>query len=300
MLPSHAPSLSPAPTIGLALGAGGARGLAHISVLEALDALGVRPAVIAGCSMGAVLGAAYAAGMTGKEIRTYVTNLLANRADIMTRVLRSRNGRFWGMWRGGLDNPVMLDGERFLDLCWPSTIPDRFEHLRIPLMVVATDYVVRREVRFDAGPLTPAVAASMAIPGLISPVLHEGMILIDGGTLNPLPHDVLIGRANIIISVDVTGGPESLPQLAGQTQPPKAFEALLGATQMMLATMASQKITIYPPDVLITPPVIGFRALDFFRITDILAAGDSIQDAVKRNVAAAIERAVHKGAALSA
>src|SRR5271165_6908497 len=95
--PSAAIMLTSAPHrprggIALALGAGGARGLAHIEVLEALDELGVRPIAIAGCSMGAVIGAAYAAGLTGKDIRVHVLALLRNRTDLMARLLRARVG----------------------------------------------------------------------------------------------------------------------------------------------------------------------------------------------------------------
>ena len=93
-------------TVALALGAGGARGLAHIVVLEALDELGVTPVAIAGTSMGAIVGAVYAAGFSGKDIRHYVLNLLRDKPDVMARLLRARVGRFSDLLTRFLSNPA--------------------------------------------------------------------------------------------------------------------------------------------------------------------------------------------------
>ena len=154
--------------IGLALGAGGARGFAHIVVLELFDELGVRPAAISGASMGAIVGAAYAAGLGGRELRAYVLGLLRDRAGVMARALQARAAR--GQWFAGFGNPVLIDGERFLELFWPRAVPATFEELKIPLKVVATDFFARAPVVFGSGPLAVAVAGSMAVPGLVAPV----------------------------------------------------------------------------------------------------------------------------------
>ena len=172
--------------IAVALGASGARGLAHVLVVEAFDELGV---------MGAVVGAAWAAGVSGRDMRLHATNLVRNRADLIARVLRARVGRFMDVFSGGLGNPVLLDGERILDLFWPKAVPDRFSELRIPFRAVATDFFGRGEYLFDAGPLAPAVAASMAIPGLFRPVEIEGRVYVDGGVTDPLPYRCLMGKA---------------------------------------------------------------------------------------------------------
>jgi NTE family protein len=92
----------------------------------------------------------------------------------------------------GRGNPVLLDPEICLDLFWPAEMPDRFEDPAIKTVVVATDYLDRNEVAYDAGPLRPPVAGSAAIPGLFRPVLFGDEVLIDGGAVNPSPYDLLV------------------------------------------------------------------------------------------------------------
>ena len=121
------------PRIGLVLGSGGARGLAHIVVLETLDRLGVRPVQIAGTSIGAILGAAYAAGTTGAELHAHVVKDFRDRTDVMTRLFQARVGRLADLWKGGLGNPVLVDSEAILARFMPKPLPDRFEDLSIPL-----------------------------------------------------------------------------------------------------------------------------------------------------------------------
>jgi NTE family protein len=200
-------------TFGLALGGGGARGLAHIVVLEAFDELGVRPSLIAGTSIGAVVGAAYAAGMSGRAIREHATRSLRDRSGVMAALIASRVGRLADIV-SGFGNPFLIDGERLLDRLWPEAVPERFEDLLLPLEVAATDYHARAEAAFTTGPLGPAVAASIAIPGVIRPVRLGERLLVDGGAVNPLPFDRLIGRADVIVAVDVTGG---LPPMGGRS-----------------------------------------------------------------------------------
>src|SRR5271169_855327 len=133
------------PIVAVALGSGGARGFAHIAVLEALDELGVAPAAIAGTSIGAMIGAAHAAGMSGREIRGYALGAVRSRSEMMGKLLRARVGRFSDLVLRGRGNPVLLDGEVCLDLFWPEAVPDFFEGLAKPLLVVATDFYDRRE-----------------------------------------------------------------------------------------------------------------------------------------------------------
>ncbi|MBM3609855.1 MAG: patatin-like phospholipase family protein, partial [Alphaproteobacteria bacterium] len=149
--------------VAVALGGGGARGFAHICVIEALDELGIKPVAIAGTSIGAVIGAAWAAGISGKEIRAHVEKFNRHRAEALARVFRSRATNLKDVFARGI-NPVLLDGEKLLDMFWPEGVPDRFEDLEIPFSCVATDFYARREAVFSSGALTPAVAASMAVP----------------------------------------------------------------------------------------------------------------------------------------
>ena len=269
--------------IGLALGAGGARGLAHIAVLEAFDDLGVRPCVIAGSSMGAVIGAAYAAGIPAADLRAHVLALTRDRAALMGRLMKARVGRFTDLFAGRAGNPVLIDAEIFLDLFWPRAVPDTFEELAVPFRAVATDYAGRCEAVFTSGPLAPAVAGSMAIPGLIKPVSAGARVLIDGGAVNPLPYDLLGDAADIIIACDVTFGP-----VAEGRQTPQPFEAMFGAAQIMQGAVTAAKIKARPPDILIQPGVGAFRALDFFRAAQIMRAAEGARDEVKR----ALEKAL--------
>jgi NTE family protein len=276
----------PSLRIGLALGAGGARGLAHILVLEVLDDFGLKPTTIAGTSMGAILGAAYAAGVPGRDIRDHVLEALRDKARVMSRLLQARVGKIADMFSRGFGNPVLVDGEKLLDLFWPEAVPDRFEDLAIPFKAVATDYGARCPRAFSTGALVTGVAASMAIPGLVRPVLAESRIYIDGGTTNPLPFDLVSSGVDLVIAVDVTGGPPDVKQ------PPEAFEAMLGAAQIMQGAIVTEKLELRAPDILVRPDVDAFRALDFFKAKAILQAAEPAKESLKRDIAAAVEKAL--------
>ncbi|GGH11794.1 patatin [Alsobacter metallidurans] len=269
------------PRIALALGGGGARGLAHIAMLEALDELGLRPAAIAGTSIGAIVGAAYASGVSGKDLRAYALSRLRDRAQVMSRVLQARVGKLTDLF-SGLGNPVLVDGEKLLDLFWPEAVPDAIEDLAIPFQAVATDYYGRVEHRFASGPLVSAVAASMAIPGLVRPVLAGGRVFIDGGAVNPLPFEGMDGPGTVVIAVDVTGGPVPDTKAA-----PEASEAMLGASQIMQGAIVAEKLKARAPDILVRPAVDGFRGLDFFRAKAILLAAEPAKEQFKRDLDAA-------------
>lgn len=264
--------------IAVALGGGGARGLAHIAVIEAMDELGLKPAAIAGTSMGAIIGAAWAAGMSGRDIRTHCLAMTRDRTQLAARLLKARVGRFVDLL-GEFGNPVMVDAERLLDLFWPQAVPDRFDELQIPFTAVATDYYARRVVTFDNGPLAPAVAASMAIPGLVKAVEISGRILYDGGMTDPLPHRHLMGQGYFVIACDVTGGP-----IERKGKPPGPFEALLGASQILQGALSQEILASTPPDLVLRPAVDSFRLLDFVRVNQILAAAEPVKDEVKRAV----------------
>ena len=262
-------------TVALALGAGGARGLAHIVVLETLDELGVVPVAIAGTSMGAVLGAVYAAGFSGKDIRAHILNLLRDKPDVMARLLRARVGRFSDLLTRFLSNPALLDGEVFLEQFWPRAMPQTFETLNIPFIAVATDFLSHSAAYLSAGPLIPAVAGSMAIPGLIKPVAHQTQVLMDGGAVNPLPFDLV--KAGCVIAVDVTGGPNGQ-----RIKAPEPFVAMLGAAQIMQEAITCEKLKNSQPDILLRPNIDQFKALDFFQAREILKSAEPLRDEVKR------------------
>src|SRR4051794_17972815 len=278
-MPARRPKPAPKmPTFALALGAGGARGLAHIVVLEAFDELGLAPAAIAGASMGAVVGAAYAAGMPAREIRRHVGHLLRDRASLMSALIAARVGRLTDVI-SGFGNPLLVDAERLLDRLWPDAVPEHFADLRLPFQAIATDYFARSEVVFGEGPLLPAVAASIAIPGLIRPVRIGDRLLVDGGAVNPLPFDHLIGRADVLVAVDVTGGPSPNPSRA-----PGGFDVMFGALQIMQGAIVAAKLKIYRPQIVVRPAGERFRLLDFFEARAILAAAEPAKDELKREL----------------
>jgi NTE family protein len=271
------------PSVAIALGGGGARGIAHIAILEALDELGVRPRAASGTSIGAIIGAAYASGIEARHLRAHVLAVMRNRSEVMGKLLKARIGRFTDIVLRGLANPVLLDAELFLDLFWPDLMPQRFEDLAIPLQVITADFHERCEAIYSSGPLAPAVAGSMAIPGLIKPVEMGGRVLIDGGAVNPLPYDVLFGAADIVVAVDVTfGGPR-------ERRNPTPFEAMFGAAQIMQGAITAQKLKLRAPEILVRPTVEQFRVLDFFRAGQILRAAEPAKEEIKRALAARFE-----------
>lgn len=273
-------------SVALALGSGGARGLAHIPVLETFDELGIAPSAIAGCSMGAVVGAGYAAGMSGKEIRAFSVEALRKQGDFARRLISMQ----WESWRARwretrslreLNMQLAASGiaEEFL----PPGLPKTFEELRIPLTVVATDYRERTEAIYRAGRLHPAVAGSMAIPGLLRPVEFEGRMLIDGGAVNPLPFDLLRSDADIVVAVDVTRRRDAPAGI------PDPLQMLFGASDIMTHAIVSEKLKSGAPDILLRPNVSAFGALDFPRAVPILKAAEPVKEELKRKLAELLE-----------
>ena len=262
MIPQH-------PSVAIALGGGGARGIAHVLALEGLDELGIRPVAIAGTSMGAVIGAAYAAGLEARTIRGHILRVLRNRSDVIGKLLRARVGRFADLVLRGRGNPVLLDPEIFLELFWPAKMPEKIESLEAKTSVVATNYLDRNEIVYRSGPLKAAVAGSMAIPGLFRPVEHGREVLIDGGAVNPLPYDLLLDSADIVIAVDVTFGGRSRAR-----RMPSPLESMFGAAQIMQGAITEQKIRRRPPDILIRP--------NFFCAGQILRGAEESKDELKK------------------
>jgi NTE family protein len=271
-------------SVALALGGGGARGLAHIAVLEALDEMGITPVAISGTSIGSIIGAGYAAGMTGKEIRRYAVDLLHNRAEVMRRMMRSRAGKLRALFGGGFGDATRLDAEKLCSNFLPDVIPYEFSALNIPLMVVASDLYSRREVVISSGPIRRALAASIAIPTIIRPVVVDGQILIDGGATNPLPFDLLRGRADIIVAVEISGPPS-----ADKREVPNAIECLFATVLVVTHSIISEKLKHGAPDLFLQPNVGSFRMLDFLRASAILRVAEPVKEEVKERLTALLE-----------
>jgi NTE family protein len=268
-------------TFALALGGGGARGLAHIAVIEALDEMAVKPVAIAGTSIGALIGAAYAAGMRGKDIRRHVLAFAHDRGETMRRLVAARAGTLADLFAGAFGQATQIDAEKFCAQFLPDAIPADFSGLKIPLAVMATDLHRRAEAPLTAGPLRAALAASIAIPGLLRPVDIDGRILIDGGTTNPLPFDQLRGLADFVVAVDVL----SVPQ-AERADIPSTWESVITTLNIMGTAIIAAKLARAAPDLVIRPNVGIFRTLDFYRATAILRAADAVKNEVTEDLGA--------------
>jgi NTE family protein len=174
--------------IGLALGSGAARGWAHIGVIRALEAADIHPEIVCGSSVGAIVGAAYAADRLD-EFEAWVRDL--DRASVMRHLDLS--------FRGGL-----FKGSQFFDFMAPSIPDDDIANLRRPFAAVATDLETGREVWLRDGSLHAALRASVALPGLITPARREGRWLVDGGLVNPVPIALCrVLGAQTVIAVDL-------------------------------------------------------------------------------------------------
>jgi NTE family protein len=262
--------------IGLALGGGAAHGFAHIPLLEALDELGVRPALIAGTSMGAVIGALYASGMSGAEIRDYALGIFHSRAEFLARLWQLRPRRLSEITLGF----GQYDLERALATFLPSRLAKDFAELRIPLRAVATDYYAGRQVVLAEGPLLPALAASSAVPMLFKPIRIGGRIMVDGGATNPVPFD-LLDDADFVIAVDVVFGPTGNPE-----RMPGSLESLFGATSLVMRSLVHEKLRSgRPPEIFIRPPPpMGINVFDFSRAARILKGSEPVKDELKEKL----------------
>ena len=273
------------PDIVLALGGGGARGLAQIPVLEALDDLGIKPRAIAGTSIGALIGSGYAAGMSGREVRAYAIELFSDRSNVFSRLWQLRPRRVLDIFAGTALGQI--DAEKTVALFLPERLPQTFAELAIPLTVVATDYYGWSEARLMSGPLRPAIAASIAIPTLFRAVPVDGRVMIDGGVVNPLPADIVIDACPgaLSIAVDVIGGPEG-----GGKAVPGALESAFGALQLMMQRITKGRLADRAPDILLRPAIHSFRVLDFLKVRAILRAAEPVRDEVKYRIEAALDR----------
>lgn len=260
----------------LALGGGAAKGLAHIPVLEALDDLGIKPRKIAGTSMGAIIGACYAGGMSGRDLRAFAIELFEERLELIRRVLTEAES-----WASifSISSPAIISPETLFSAVLPDTLPETFEELETALCVVATDFHAQSQVVIDKGPLMPAVAASSALPVLLTPVEIDGRVLIDGGFVNPTAFDIVRGAAQFTIAVDVTG-----KQMQPDTAVPGSLDTWIGASQIVLHSLVEEKLKHETPDLLLRPEVSAFHSMDFYKIEEILAASEPIKDDVKRGI----------------
>jgi NTE family protein len=267
--------------VGIALGGGGVRGLAHVCILQVLDDLHMRPAVIAGTSMGAIVGALYSSGMSAREIREVIERRLILKNDTWRDVIEKREDllKWVSAFKPDFSGSGLINAQGILNSLLSEIKVDSFEDLEIPLLVVAADYWSAEEVIFERGPLLPALQASMAVPGVFSPVSIEGRVLVDGGVVNLVPYDLLMGRADFIIAVNV-----SRVRYAGEDEIPNALEAVLGTFDIMQTTMLADKLERLKPDIYVWPQIRDIRMLDFTRIEAVFAQATSAAEELRKQL----------------
>jgi NTE family protein len=274
--------------IALALGGGGARGIAHILALEAFDELGIKPARIAGTSAGALFGSAYASGLSAKLIRAHTEEMLGQRFDLVRQIFAARAQPISKLLSLVPLRNALLDPLALLDAVLPTGVARTFEALTIPLTTVACDFYAQSEVLHSRGELRPAVAASMALPVVFAPVMIEGRALVDGGFVNPLPFDVASATGHITVAIDVSGGaPDASTEVLAHDvprAPPSAVDVMAASSQILQRSIVREKLKHIQPDVLIECPVDDFSVIDFHRWREVLTAAAPVKDKLKRQL----------------
>lgn len=255
---------SPRPMIGLALGGGFARGIAHVGVLRVLEENHIPIDYLAGTSVGSLIAAAYAGGSTLEE---------------MGRIGQSTRFKDFAEWTiswQGLANDSRL--QRYLRRLTPVR---RFENLRIPLAIVATDMLAAESVYFTSGEIGPALCASCAYPGLFRPVERDGRMLVDGFLTAPVPaHAVRQMGADFVIAVNLGG------MTIGE-RPTNFFEIISRSFSILLRS--SEPAWRPLADLVIEPEVEGFRWDDFARTPDLIASGERAARQALPQILAALE-----------
>lgn len=236
------------PKIGLALGAGASRGLAHIGVLQALEEHGVIPDLIAGSSIGAIIGALYAAGISPKMLEGISENLdLKPYYDV------------------GIPRLGFIKGEKIEELIRLLTKGKTFDQLRIPLSITAVDLKTNQGVILNEGLVYKAVRASISIPGIFVPVFDGDQVLVDGGLLERLPTKVVRQMgADIIIGVDVgfRGQHDDATNILGIIF--QSFEVM---------ELAIVNTGFHEDDIHIYPDLADINPLSFERVGDCIEEG---------------------------
>ncbi len=260
---------APRPRVGLALGGGGALGISHIGVIRVLQENGIRPDIVTGTSIGAMVGAAYVFGrLDSVEAQLSRMTLL--------EMMRLADFQFWKSGLLGGD-AVMKEMRRHIGEA-------TFEEADRPFAVVAADIAHDEEVTIDRGDVANAVRASISLPGIFTPVLDRDRVLIDGGMKNPVPVSTARAMgADVVIAVDVTGDFAGQAAASGIVPGPVLktgiIEVVTVAFAMVMKELALARNIIHPPDVLVTPKIGHIKQYAFDRGEELIAAGRDAAEA---------------------
>lgn len=273
--------------IGLALGGGGARGAAHIGVLMELERLGIRPNLITGTSIGGLVGALYAAGLTCDDL-----------VDCFRRI------SIGSMYSFAASLPALTGVTKLEQLLESYIGRPKFSELGIPLSVVTSDLVARKEVILDEGDVITAVLATIAIPILFPPVERDGMVLTDGGFLNNTPFNIARARgATYVIAVDLSnsapfGTPDKpaptptgvLGRALALTQRRKTWQIMSVVADIITAQTLQKHLAISRPELLLQPLMGSIGLFDFHRLDEGIEAGRTAVREVENKLSAIVER----------
>ncbi len=265
--------------IGLALGGGGAKGISHVLVLEALEEMGLKPSYVTGTSIGALIGAMYCAGMSTAEMKSIFLEFSLKENESLKHIVTKKHIFKWldfiaPQFRGR----GLLRVENLLTYLFESVHATRFSELEIPLQVIASDFWNRQQVILNEGPLIPAIRASMSLPGLFEPVKINNQVLIDGGAVNPVPFDILPKDCNLVIAVDVISErtvSEDIPSLS---------EAVFNTYQIMQKSIIREKLALKAPDIYFEPNLVNLRVLEFYRANEIFKVAEATKQRLQEKI----------------
>jgi len=259
------------PKIGLALSGGGARGLAHIGVLKILEKEGIKADFVAGTSMGGLIAAGYACGITPAEMEREALKM-------------GRLSRLVNLFDISLLGKGLVEGKKIQQYLYRLFGDITFEDLRIPLALVAVDLETGEEVVLREGRVVEAVRATISLPGVFAPYRLDGRLLIDGGVLNNVPADVVRDMgADVVIAVDVSPELEDTEAFKEAekhrlpfSQVPLIFETLWRTVGIMEKELRARKLAEARPEVLIKPELGKDITVltSFSKAPEIIAAGE--------------------------
>lgn len=244
--------------IGLALGSGGARGIAHIAFIKVFEELNIKPAGLSGTSMGALIGALYTSGYKSSDL-------------VESLKVFKKHSNYLSFLDFSIFKTSFLKGEA-LEKYIKKLLPFKnFEDLSIPLKISTCDFWGKKEYIIESGDLLSAIRASLSIPTIFKPVLKDGRILVDGGVVNPVPYDLLKKSCDFIVAVDVAG----FREYENKTQMPKFFETFMNTYDILQESVLNAKLKISKPDVLIKANLKDIEFLDFNKYQNILDSVDA-------------------------
>ena len=253
--------------LGLVLGGGGIKGLAHIALLKKLDAMNLKPCKIAGTSIGAVIGALYACGLSGQQIEDRIKDHIITRGESGQAIFKKRKalGKWLKVFSISKEKKGILQAHGLFKHLFTEILHIDFDQLSIPFCTVATDFYAAKEVCISRGSVLEGVKASMAVPGVFPPVKINDRLLIDGGVVNNLPCNQVADDCDFILASDVV----SLPSFEAV----EAKHMLSGALAILLTKATEKIVQTCPPDLCVKPNTEDIDAFDFHKIEEVLRRG---------------------------